>query len=72
MCKHSSLTALSFSLLKIFSNRIEKSHRSVFEMHYSAFVIFTYARGRFLVTLYSPKSPVLFPLLDSPTRCFSF
>lgn len=33
-------------------------------MHYSAFVIFTYTRGHFFVTLYSPKSPVLFPLLD--------
>lgn len=74
MCQHSSLTALSFSPLKTFTNRIEKSHRSVFKMHYSAFVIFfTYVCVCFFVILVCcPKSPSSFLLLDSLALCFSF
>ena len=57
MCQRGRLTALSFSLLKTFTNRIENSHRSVFKMYCRAFVIFTYVCVCFFVILvYGPKS----------------
>lgn len=59
MCQHCSLTALSFSLLKTFTNRIGKSHRNAFKMHYDASVIFTYVCVCFFCYI-SVKSKISF------------
>lgn len=81
MCKHGSLTALSFSPLPIFPNQIEKVSQECFQNTlciciYAA--IFTYAFVCFSFTSYSSKPPKKLPffnftvLLGALVLLFSF